>query len=955
MAGGEKDLPQPLEGDLPRDGAAEVENGVDVGTAGDGKENGGWTVEAARWFLHALEQALSQEAFRDEVAKVRDETAAPARWKLSQGGEKQYLERDFGGLGRLFMSKCIALAEGCHIGQGQEGMQAALFAIWTLREDPETNAVAKAIEALITVPRGCIFIMDWVEEREQPEACELTVQTARDLVWKLIVAAESQDYQLALHASEVVWKGLPDAVEWAKPPLYHRFLLPVLREYGFHSTEPTAHAAAQATVASACAALQVFAYDAEVDGLSWRFERAAHWPLGSMLQVTPESTGGTKYRAINGEAYVMKVYHWETMRVDAAYEEDALAMVIPPEAPEPGPAPILLFLLGMGHFNSRQRFLLGDIPHLMQHEVIRKLFYVVVPKPDTRTGLAYWRGRRFEKDWNEDCVWSFLTEIMRRLGPEKVDNGRLYVTGTSQGGAGVWALCMKYGRHIAAAMPCGGACEWPGDTWPRGSQPKPEAIAELRKVPFRAIHVDSDTHAPPPKKDIEYLTYGLEERSCDIEAFGYNMIKKFDINIRKWKWEDPGDAWIEYWAVGGPLDDGYGTGYWARNDNHLIWFRQQVNWYWGYHSFFLENTCPIERRWKFDDPPLNVNTSEHKANLDKWGYFDIPKKDLQTLREEADVEKLVEAFRQQCLEAVQYARRGQEVQVTFHVGRAEEISSQEFRVVKDRPWDQAAVCHLKPHVNTILHLKLHAAEGMFEDIQLFDTFGVGFRPPPGPGTPPPIVPLPLDTVLTEEHANLDACEEKVPPQAPDAPEFTVWVLLRHHSDAAKDGFHLTTHAVKRGSTTVADMKKILLPMLLEKNLVEEKDDSAFDLCRATRCMEGIDNKIPGAVPLACSTMLTVEHQLLQVCKPGLQLELILDPVSGMKKDYCVELGSTAWMLRYMLADGKAEKAKRMGVGLPPKKKTEQPVLLEDDLVLTKEHSKLHLWTIVLPKQPKPSP
>merc|ERR1719510_2706477 len=127
---------------------------------------------------------------------------------------------------------------------------------------------------------------------------------------------------------------------------------------------------------------------------------------------------------------------------------------------------------------------------------------------------------------------------------------------------------------------------------------------------------------------------------------------------------------------------------------------------------------------------------------------------------------------------------------------------------------------------------------------------------------------------------------------------------------------------------------------------KDKDflSTSFDLAKATGGAGGPFNKIPGILPLDNDTVLTEEeHFLLEKCLLGFKIELIMDPKTGLKKDYSVQEGTTVWELRYMLADGKEDAARRNGIGLPTKNPDQTPDVLDDELVLNKkEHSKLRL-------------
>merc|ERR1719401_2016374 len=81
--------------------------------------------------------------------------------------------------------------------------------------------------------------------------------------------------------------------------------------------------------------------------------------------------------------YLRRKGKWEKFHCDAAYPEDGEALVVPPNNPQ-GPAPVILYLLGAGKFNSRESFLGGELTVLWENEQIRENYYVVVPKPDVR-------------------------------------------------------------------------------------------------------------------------------------------------------------------------------------------------------------------------------------------------------------------------------------------------------------------------------------------------------------------------------------------------------------------------------------------------------------------------------------------------------------------------------------------------------------------------------------------
>merc|ERR1719210_2463473 len=218
-------------------------------------------------------------------------------------------------------------------------------------------------------------------------------------------------------------------------------------------------------------------WDAPTNGYSWRLEKAMKLPPGHFAGVKVEDTGGENFPKFKDtQAYIKSIGWFETFRCDHAYQEDGMCFIIPPADPDPGPCPVLLFPLGMGHFDRRNPFTSGDLENMYEHEYLRNKFYVIVPKPSTRTGMAMWMGIRFQKDWNPDSIWSTFTEMLRRLGPEKVNPARLYLSGISQGGAGTWSVMLKYGQYFACCQPQGGACQWPFDYWPQGEKIKQSCL-----------------------------------------------------------------------------------------------------------------------------------------------------------------------------------------------------------------------------------------------------------------------------------------------------------------------------------------------------------------------------------------------------------------------------------------------------------------------------------------------
>lgn len=309
---------------------------------------------------------------------------------------------------------------------------------------------------------------------------------------------------------------------------------------------------------------------------------------------------------INLVEHVDKYGVWDHVQCDEAYEEQAQALVLRPAGEESLPAPVLLFLLGNGHVDGREPVVKCGLDVMLQNEELRTKFYIVVPKPSTHNGLVRYTGRGWEKEWNEDAVWFLFTAVLRRLGAKKVDPSMLYATGISMGARGVWHMALKYGDMLAAACPISGQCYWPNDTWTRGPLPRQDAFERLMRLPFRAYQIDVDFYAGNPERDIEYLTWGLEEKKRQLNL-SYAK-QKIEVQIREWA-STEGRGCMELWWVKGPLEGEDGT------DDHRLWLWVYEKRQWALTQFLLKHRVPEEQRWGFNTKPIHVDTSEEKARL----------------------------------------------------------------------------------------------------------------------------------------------------------------------------------------------------------------------------------------------------------------------------------------------------------------------------------------------------
>mmetsp|Transcript_107890 Transcript_107890/g.315420 ORF Transcript_107890/g.315420 Transcript_107890/m.315420 type:complete len:499 (-) Transcript_107890:372-1868(-) len=321
--------------------------------------------------------------------------------------------------------------------------------------------------------------------------------------------------------------------------------------------------------------------------------------------------------AVNVPEHVAMFGSWEHCHCDDAYEDHGEVLIVRPSAGDAAlPAPVILFLLGNGHVDGREHVTSCGLDVMLQNEDLRSKFYIVVPKPCTRNGLVRYTGRGWEKEWNEDAVWFLFTNILRRLGAKRVDPARLCTTGISMGARGVWHLALKYGDMLAAACPISGQCYWPNETWTRGPLPVQSVMDQLTRLPLRAYQIDVDNYAGNPLRDIEWLTWGLEEKKRQINL-NYAR-QKIEVQIREWAYKE-GDGCMELWWVKGPLEGERGT------DDHRLWLWVYEKRQWGLAQFFLKYQVPETHRWDFSSKPISVNTSDEKARLEAlWALAEAP-------------------------------------------------------------------------------------------------------------------------------------------------------------------------------------------------------------------------------------------------------------------------------------------------------------------------------------------
>ena len=140
-------------------------------------------------------------------------------------------------------------------------------------------------------------------------------------------------------------------------------------------------------------------------------------------------------------------------------------LYVPDEAPA-APLPLVTFLHGAGERGTDPALLSVHGPFRRIAEGWRPDFLCLAPQCP------------------EGVRWTDLTEPLGELIQSTADRlgadrSRLYLTGISMGGFGIWAMLARWPKLFAAAVPiCGGGQPW--------------AASEFASVPVRVFHGDAD-------------------------------------------------------------------------------------------------------------------------------------------------------------------------------------------------------------------------------------------------------------------------------------------------------------------------------------------------------------------------------------------------------------------------------------------------------------------------------
>jgi predicted peptidase len=158
--------------------------------------------------------------------------------------------------------------------------------------------------------------------------------------------------------------------------------------------------------------------------------------------------------------------------------------------------PLVIFLHGAGERGSdNEKQLVHGMKNFASDEIMAK-YPAFVIAPQCPEGMRW-----VEVDWSADShampaepsrpMAALLALVDRFVAEQPVDERRIYLTGLSMGGYGVWDAIQRKPDLFAAAAPiCGG-----GD---------PAHAERIKHIPVWAFHGDSDT-AVKPKRSREMI------------------------------------------------------------------------------------------------------------------------------------------------------------------------------------------------------------------------------------------------------------------------------------------------------------------------------------------------------------------------------------------------------------------------------------------------------------------
>ena len=197
--------------------------------------------------------------------------------------------------------------------------------------------------------------------------------------------------------------------------------------------------------------------------------------------------------------------------------------------------PLLLFLHGYGECGDEiEKVKKHGPPKILADVTLLKECVIVSPQCPNDS----W--------WRVDALHALVEEVVAKQG--NIDRSRLYVTGLSMGGYGIWSFLSNYPDYFAAAVPiCGG-----GDPFrlPANRPPEkqgivneflPAGLSLATKVPVWAFHGSDDRSVPIKESEmmLTLLTQGgnTEARLTEYPGVGHvgAWERAYD-DLALWQW-----------------------------------------------------------------------------------------------------------------------------------------------------------------------------------------------------------------------------------------------------------------------------------------------------------------------------------------------------------------------------------------------------------------------------------
>jgi len=208
------------------------------------------------------------------------------------------------------------------------------------------------------------------------------------------------------------------------------------------------------------------------------------------------------------------------------------------------PVPALLWLHGALTYIWPES-LWPQLQNVLDHNEIARSFVIIAPFGSVGESVAvvsdyrtkpdrFGRERPYVESFHVDNTWQCFLTACHQIGRDRVDFGRLCVTGFSMGAQATWHLAMEHGSRLAAVCPLAGCCHW-GSV----SEESHELVGEeLRALPIRAYHVEADVYSYS-WPDFKWLA--SEVRGLPWETHKPKIIKVSDnksvpkeLNVYQW-------------------------------------------------------------------------------------------------------------------------------------------------------------------------------------------------------------------------------------------------------------------------------------------------------------------------------------------------------------------------------------------------------------------------------------